>query len=52
VVAIVVTTAMIASIANSVGEMTRRSRPLLSTTSSISPRVFIHQDPDRRRIDT
>src|SRR5207249_4603046 len=40
-VAIVVARAMSTIIANSVGELTFRSRPMLSTISSISPRVFI-----------
>ena len=40
-IAMVVTTAMITSIAKSGGEITLRSRPTLSTTSSIRPRVFI-----------
>ena len=37
----VVTMAINTIIANSVGEMIPRSRPMLSTISSISPRVFI-----------
>ena len=37
----VVTSAISTIIVNSVGEMTPRSRPTLSTMSSISPRVFI-----------
>ncbi len=37
----VVISAMITSIANSVGEITFISRPILSTISSIRPRVFI-----------
>ena len=41
VVVIVVASAMMTIIANSVGEMTPSSRPMLSTISSISPRVFI-----------
>ena len=40
-VANVVTSAMITSIANSVGEITFSSSPMLSTISSIRPRVFI-----------
>ena len=40
-VAIVVTRAIKTIMANSVGEMIFRSRPMLSTISSISPRVFI-----------
>ena len=41
VVANVVTSAMITIIANRVGEMMPRSSPMLSTISSIKPRVFI-----------
>jgi hypothetical protein len=38
---IVVTTAIITSIAKKVGEITPRSNPMLSTINSTSPRVFI-----------
>jgi hypothetical protein len=38
----VVTSAMITIIVNRRGEITPRSRPMLSTISSISPRVFIN----------
>src|SRR5439155_14181283 len=41
VVAIVVAKAISTSMANSVGEINPRSRPMLSTISSISPRVFM-----------
>ena len=41
VVAIVVAKAISTIIANSVGEMTPKSSPILSTINSISPRVFI-----------
>ena len=37
----VVTSAISTIIANSAGEITPMSRPTLSTTSSMSPRVFI-----------
>ena len=40
-VAKVVTSAIITIIEKTVGEMTPRSKPMLSTTSSIRPRVFI-----------
>jgi len=44
----VVTKAITTIMAKSVGEMTRRSSPILRTISSISPRVFISV-PSRRR---